>query len=101
MPTPRKEENPLPLERRLLISTEDAANLLDLSYYTASRMISQGEIPSVKIGTIIRVPMEGLKEWIRANTTMKKEKTEADQVKAALEKCQAEVAGIMAAQKNK
>lgn len=69
MPTPRKEENKVPMINRLLVSTEDAASLLDLSYYTTSKMIREGVIPSVKIGKVIRVPLRALEEWIERNTT--------------------------------
>ena len=69
MPMPRKEENKLPMINRLLVSTEDAASLLDLSYYTTSKLIRDGVIPSVRIGKVIRVPMRTLEEWIERNTT--------------------------------
>ena len=64
MPMPRKEENKLPMINRLLVSTEDAASLLDLSYFTTSKLIREGVIPSMKIGKIIRVPLRALEEWI-------------------------------------
>ena len=69
MPTPRKEQNKLPMINRLLVSTEDAASLLDLSYFTTSKLIREGVIPSKKIGKVIRVPMRALEEWIEKNTT--------------------------------
>ena len=69
MPTPRKEQNKLPMINRLLVSTEDAASLLDLSYFTTSKLIREGVIPSMRIGRVIRVPMQALEEWIERNTT--------------------------------
>ena len=69
MPTPRKEQNKLPMINRLLVSTEDAASLLDLSYFTTSKLIREGVIPSMRIGKVIRVPMRALEEWIEKNTT--------------------------------
>ena len=68
MPAPRKESNPLPMMNRLLLNTADVASLLDLSYFTTSKMIREGELPSVKIGTNIRVPLKALEEWIEKNT---------------------------------
>ena len=68
MPTPRKESNPLPMMSRLLLKTEDVASLLDLSYYTTSKMIREGLIPSMKIGTAVRVPLRALEEWIEKET---------------------------------
>lgn len=69
MPMPRKEANPLPVRERLLVSTEDAANMIDMSYYTTSRMIKDGLLPSVRVGDSIRVPVKGLEKWIERNTT--------------------------------
>ena len=74
MPTPRKEQNKLPMINRLLVSTEDAASLLDLSYFTTSKLIREGVIPSMRIGKVIRVPMQALEEWIDRNTTYGKER---------------------------
>jgi len=68
MPMPRKEENRLPMASRLLVSMEEAAGMLSLSYYTTTRMVKAGTLPSVKIGTVIRVPLRGLEEWIERNT---------------------------------
>lgn len=68
MPMPRKEDNPLPMTCRLLVSVEEAAGLLSMSYFTASRAIKAGTLPSVKIGTVIRVPLRQLEEWIERNT---------------------------------
>ena len=61
---PSKEETRIPVMHRLLVSTEDAASLLDLSYFTTSKLIREGVIPSMKIGKIIRVPLRALEEWI-------------------------------------
>lgn len=68
MPMPRKEDNPLPMTCRLLVSMEEAAGMLSLSYYTTTRMIKAGTLPSVKIGTVIRVPLRQLEEWIEKHT---------------------------------
>lgn len=87
MPTPRKKENPLPLMERLLLSTEDAANLLDLSYFTMGEMIRDGVLPSVKIGTIIRVPRRALEKWIDEHTELKKNRSTEAQIRAAVERC--------------
>lgn len=68
MAQPRKEPNQLPMMNRLLLSTVDVASLLDLSYFTTSKMIREGQLPSIKIGTNIRVPLKALEEWIEKNT---------------------------------
>jgi excisionase family DNA binding protein len=68
MATPRKEPNQLPMMNRLLLSTVDVASLPDLSYFTTSKMIREGQLPSIKIGTNIRVPLKALEEWIEKNT---------------------------------
>lgn len=68
MAQPRKEPNQLPMMNRLLLSTVDVASLLDLSYFTTSKMIREGQLPSIKIGTNIRVLLRALEEWIEKNT---------------------------------
>ena len=68
MPMPRKEENQLPMASRLLVSMEEAAGMLSLSYHTTTRMVKAGTLPSVKIGTVIRVPIRGLEERVERNT---------------------------------
>ena len=68
MAQPRKEPNQLPMMNRLLLSTVDVASLLDLSYFTTSKMIREGQLPSIKIGTNIRVPLRALEEWSERTT---------------------------------
>ena len=98
MPAVRKKENPLPLMERLLLSTEDAANLLDLSYHTMGDMLREGVLPCVKVSDIIRVPRKALERWIEDHTELrKKEKSTEEQIKAAMERCGDELVKALSA----
>lgn len=93
MPAVRKKENPLPLMERLLLSTEDAANLLDLSHHTMREMVNEGVLPSVKVREIIRVPRKALEKWIDDNTRMaRRNVSPEEQLRAAMERAESELA---------
>ena len=59
--------NALPLEP-LLLSVEEAAEVLRLGRSTLYELIASGEIPSLTIGRSRRVPLAALKEWVAART---------------------------------
>ena len=57
------------LPERLLLRPSEAAELTGVSRTIAYQMIASGEWPKVTIGNgSIRVPLEGLREWIARNT---------------------------------
>ena len=49
---------------RPTISVEQAGNILDLSRNSAYRAVRSGELPSIKIGRIVRVPTAKLCEML-------------------------------------
>lgn len=49
---------------RLLLRPAEAAELIGVSRARAYELIAQGEIPSIKLGASIRVPMRALHAWI-------------------------------------
>lgn len=51
---------PQPLEERLTISVEEAAELLGVSRSTAYSLVRQGELPSLRLGRRIVVPVRRL-----------------------------------------
>ncbi|GGM81622.1 hypothetical protein GCM10012275_60320 [Longimycelium tulufanense] len=53
---------------RLLLSVEDAAARLDIGRTTMFALIKSGEIASVRIGRLRRVPAEALTAYIRSLT---------------------------------
>lgn len=53
---------------KLLLRASEAQKLLSLSRSTIYAMIASGELPSVRIGRAVRVPADGLREWVKRQT---------------------------------
>lgn len=49
---------------RLMLRPAEAADAIGISRTKAYELISRGEIPSVKVGGCVRVPVLQLKAWI-------------------------------------
>lgn len=49
----------------LLLRAEEAAKLLQIGRNKVYELAAAGEIPSLHIGRQLRIPAEGLREWIR------------------------------------
>lgn len=52
------------IEEKLLVKPERAAEMTDLCRATIYKLIANGEIPSIRIGSSRRVPVEALRQWI-------------------------------------
>lgn len=65
---PNRDELQMPMMQRLLISTTETAALLGLSYSLTNRLIKEKVIPSMKVGSEVRVPLRMLEEWIEEET---------------------------------
>lgn len=48
-----------------LLRVSDVAKRLQIGTVTVYRLCQHGEIPSVRIGTAVRIPAEKLEEWLR------------------------------------
>ncbi|CAN5591171.1 hypothetical protein BH23CHL4_BH23CHL4_30680 [soil metagenome] len=48
-----------------LIRVEEAAKFISLGRSKTYELIAAGEIPVVRIGRSVRVPVEGLRTWVR------------------------------------
>jgi excisionase family DNA binding protein len=53
---------------QILLKPKRAFELLDISRSTGYAMIASGELPSVRFGRAVHVPVEALKEWVKRNT---------------------------------
>lgn len=53
---------------KLLLRPKKAFELLDIGRSTGYAMIASGELPSVRIGRAVRVPVDALKQWIERQT---------------------------------
>jgi excisionase family DNA binding protein len=49
----------------LLLRVDEAAKLLQVGRNKVYELVASGAIPSLHIGRQLRIPMEGLREWIR------------------------------------
>ncbi len=48
----------------LLLKVPEAARLLDISRGLAYELVARGELPSIRLGRVIRIPRHGLEQWI-------------------------------------
>lgn len=53
---------------RLTLRVKETAEALGISRAKAYELIAAGEIPSVRIGGCVRVPLDALRAWIRQQT---------------------------------
>jgi excisionase family DNA binding protein len=51
-------------ETRFAVSVPEAAELLGIARNTAYAAVARGEIPSVRVGKRIVIPMEWLRGWL-------------------------------------
>jgi excisionase family DNA binding protein len=53
----------------LLLDASEAAKLLSLSRSKVSNMAGRGELPSIRIGRVVRIPSDALRAWIEERAT--------------------------------
>lgn len=58
-------------EDSLTLSIGQAAYMLGISYYLAQKLIRSGQIPSIRLGKIIRVPKARLMKMLEEVDEMK------------------------------
>lgn len=54
-----------PQVAQVLVTVEQAATALAMCRYTVNKLIASGELPSIKIGRMRRVPTASLEEFVR------------------------------------
>lgn len=59
---------PLLQPERLLLKPAEAANAIGVGRSKMYSLIASKEVPSVRIGGCVRVPLEALREWVRLQT---------------------------------
>jgi excisionase family DNA binding protein len=52
-------------QQRILVRVVEAAEMLSLGRSKTYALVQAGEIPSVKIGGSVRIPVDALKDWLR------------------------------------
>jgi len=58
---------------RLLLKPDEVAHLLGIGRSKAYAMINANEIPSIRMGGSLRVPLAGLKAWVAEKTAASQE----------------------------
>jgi excisionase family DNA binding protein len=58
----------------ILIRAEEAGKLLGLGRSKIYEMLASGELPVVRVGRSVRVPVEALREWVSRQTRPSNEK---------------------------
>ena len=53
---------------RLLLRPSEAAEVLGMGRTKVYAMLASGELPSVRIGKSVRIPVEALRRWIQDQT---------------------------------
>jgi excisionase family DNA binding protein len=53
---------------RILLKPAEVAEMLGVGRTKAYELINSGRLPTVVVGTSIRVPVEALERWVRENT---------------------------------
>lgn len=54
---------------RLLLKPAEVAEVLGVARTRAYELIGSGTLPTVSVGSSIRVPEEALRRWVRENTS--------------------------------
>jgi len=49
---------------RLLLRPQEAAELMGIGRSKVYELLSDGTLPSVRVGHSVRVPLEGLRQWV-------------------------------------
>ena len=53
------------MTEHLLLRVEEAARTLQIGRNKVYELVAAGTIPSLHIGRVLRIPAQGLQEWIR------------------------------------
>ena len=56
------------MQDKLLLTPEEAFQALRVGRAKGFQMIASGELPSIKVGRLRRVPIDRLREWIERQT---------------------------------
>jgi excisionase family DNA binding protein len=55
--------------KKLLLRPTEAAEVIGLGRSKMYELLAKGIVPSIKIGKSVRVPVEGLRAWIKKQTS--------------------------------
>ena len=55
-------------ENRLMLRVNEAAEVLGIGRTTVYELVAKGELPTVRIGRSVRIPISAIEAWVEANT---------------------------------
>jgi excisionase family DNA binding protein len=61
---------------KLPLKPSEAFKAMSISRSTGYALIASGQLPSIRIGRAVRVPVDGLKEWVRRQAEKKESEQE-------------------------
>jgi len=53
------------MKNKMLLSPEETCEVLGIKRSTLFKMLEEGRIPSIKIGRLRRIPVEGIRSWVQ------------------------------------
>lgn len=59
------------MQTKLTLTVEEVGELLGISRPTAYELTKRSDFPVLRIGRRIVIPVDGLNEWVKANTGQK------------------------------
>lgn len=71
-----KQKQP-PQQEPLLLTIRQAARRIQMSDYKTYMMARSGDLPLVRIGRSVRIPVKALERWVEDRTTMAPEASHA------------------------
>ena len=57
------------MSSRLLLRAEEVAEALDVGRWKVYEMMATGELPTIRIGRLVKVPRAALERWIEEHTS--------------------------------
>lgn len=68
------------MTEQLLVRADEAARMLGVCRSKAYAMLASGELPAVRIGRSVRVPVAALRAWVEKQTSAAADGTDVDAV---------------------
>ena len=62
---------------KLLLRPNEAAELLGVGRSTIYALLASGDVPSVRVGRSVRLPLEAVRQWVAARAAGTLQDTEA------------------------
>ena len=72
-PNVEAQSPPVSSGRRLAVRVPEAARLLDIGRSKCYDLIRRGELPAIRIGKTVRVPLKALQDWVEQQFQDKEE----------------------------